>query len=203
MNRHSPSQELAQQVLQDSYLQLHLRGYEISEDLQIDPGCTIHLRVEQAGQPGSEEITLSGQGVGVIDAAYRALIDYFVESYPSLRTLSFTGFRVQGHLETGLSDAGADALASVELSVRNQEGTRFHFEAKGRSILAASVDVVLQVGQFFINSERAFITVHNALLDAQSRYRGDLVERYTRQLSELVKNTSYTEVIDRIRSELL
>ena len=52
--------------------------------------------------------------------------------------------------------------------------------------------VVVGAAEYFVNSERAFISVYNAMSDAKDRRRSDLVGTYTGQLAELVNTTSYT-----------
>ena len=59
----------------------------------------------------------------------------------------------------------------------------------------AAVSVVLQAIEHFINSEKAVVRLHDYVQSASKRNRGDLVEHYVRQLSELVKNTSYEKVL--------
>ena len=53
-----------------------------------------------------------------------------------------------------------------------------------------------------MNSERAFIECFRALKSGREQRRQDLVERYTALMAELVKNTSYSEVIEQIREEM-
>ena len=98
--------------------------------------------------------------------------------------------------------AGADAICSARLIVKNSDLVPFEFEVSGRSISIVSLTVVIEAVEHFINSERAFICVYRALSDARDRGRADLVERFTAHLSELVKTTSYTEVIAQIKKEM-
>ena len=56
--------------------------------------------------------------------------------------------------------------------------------------------------QYFVNAERAFLTLHNARRDAMARCREDLVARYTAEMAEVVESTSYAEVIANIRREM-
>ena len=86
---------------------------------------------------------------------------------------------------------------------RNSEGNLFEFERQGRSLVATAVLVVVEALEHFVNSERAFISVYKALQDARERGRSDLVQTYTAQLTELVRTTSYTQVIERIKAETL
>ena len=55
---------------------------------------------------------------------------------------------------------------------------------------------------FFINSERAFVQLHNALAYARTEHRQDSVQRYTKQLTRLVEATSYSAVIDKLKEDL-
>jgi hypothetical protein len=203
MERRNANLTLVANVLKDDYLTLDIDRYAISEHVAENGQCEARLELRRSGQDAPALEVLEGRGVGVVDAVYNGLIARFAQEFPSLTTLAFTGFRVVGEMETSRGSAGADAVASVTINVRNSEGLGFEFEARARSVLAASIDAVVQVGEFFVNSERAFILMHRALLDAKSRHRADLVERYTSQLAELVKTTSYTQVIERIRRESL
>ena len=56
--------------------------------------------------------------------------------------------------------------------------------------------------EYFVNAERAFITLHHARMDAKERRRDDLIVRYTRELAEVVKSTSYAEVIENMKKDL-
>lgn len=67
---------------------------------------------------------------------------------------------------------------------------------------ASATRAVLAMVDHFVNSERAFVTLYNARQDAQQRGRVDLVGRFTAELAEVVKSTSYTEVIARMQREL-
>lgn len=203
MERRTANHTLVANVLKADYLKLDIARYSITEHVAEDGPCEARVELHRSGHENEAAEVLEGSGVGVVDAVYNGLIARFAEEFPSLTTLAFTGFRVEGHMETSRGKAGADAVAGVTLNVRNSEGIGFEFEARARSVLAASIDAVVQVGEFFVNSERAFILMHRALLDAKSRHRADLVERYTSQLAELVKTTSYTQVIERIRRESL
>jgi len=49
--------------------------------------------------------------------------------------------------------------------------------------------------EHFLNAERAYVALLAALRDAGERDRQDLVTRYTRELSEVVRCTSYTDLL--------
>jgi hypothetical protein len=69
-------------------------------------------------------------------------------------------------------------------------------------VLNSTAKVVIAAVEYFANAERAFVTLHNARRDALARGREDLVARYTAEMAEVVKETSYAEVIANIRKEL-
>jgi hypothetical protein len=56
--------------------------------------------------------------------------------------------------------------------------------------------------EYFVNAERAFIMLYKSRQDAKERARDDLVTRYTRELAEVVKSTSYSEVVENIKKDL-
>jgi hypothetical protein len=86
--------------------------------------------------------------------------------------------------------------------VRNSDGKVFGFFDSSRSIATSTARAVIAAVEYFVNAERAFITLYRSRQDARERNRDDLVTRYTEELAEVVKSTSYTEVIDNIKREL-
>ena len=90
----------------------------------------------------------------------------------------------------------------MTLDVTNSEGRHFTFNDASRSVISSSARVVIAMVQYFVNAERAFLTLHNARRDALARGREDLVSRYTAEMAAVVESTSYAEVIANIRKEL-
>ncbi|MGE3548053.1 MAG: hypothetical protein AB7L28_29290, partial [Kofleriaceae bacterium] len=84
----------------------------------------------------------------------------------------------------------------------NSEGRPFSFTDASRSVTTSSARAVLAMVQYFVNAERAFLTLHHARRDALARGREDLVARYTAEMAEVVQSTSYAEVIANIRKEI-
>jgi len=62
-----------------------------------------------------------------------------------------------------------------------------------------SLDELLE---YFINAERAFVTLYRCRQDARDRQRDDLVTRYTAEMAEIVKSTSYSKVVEEIKKQL-
>jgi len=191
--------QLVREALGPDYLALRVDRVSFEEDLVATEGrLHAHLHNEATG----EKHAIEGRGVGLVDAFFQALIGRLASEYPSLRTIEFSKFQIDGRLDTKRQVQGADAEGEVILVVRNSDGKEFEFRDSSRSITASALRAVLQVVEYFVNSERAFISVWKRLEDAKARNREDLVQSYTAQLVELVKNTSYSEVIEGIRKRL-
>jgi len=199
--RRAATGELIQRVLRTEYLALGVVHYHLEEEIGANGRCRMTITLRHQNGPPRDEV-VEGQGVGFLEAAFQGLMGHYAKAFRSLETIRFTGFEVKGRMDTG-NHQGLDAEAEVHLAVRNSEGNVFRFEKKGRSTVAVALQVVVEAVEFFVNSERAFIKVHAALVDARERDRADLVQTYSAQLAELVNTTSYTEVIERIRREAL
>jgi hypothetical protein len=165
---------------------------------ELDGGSSVKIEVLE----GDQTIEVEGRGVGLVDALYVGLLDRYAREYQSLKTIQMTGFHVAADIETKKAQAGVDAVARVRLDVTNSEGRRFSFSDASRSVTTSTARAVLTMVQYFVNAERAFLTLHNARRDALARGREDLVSRYTAEMSAVVESTSYAEVIANIRKEL-
>lgn len=201
MHRRNTTTQLIRDVLKESYLDLELGRIELEEDVAARTASEVRVTLRESRADTREQV-IAGRGVGIVDALYHGLVQHYAPEYPSLRTISFTGFEVTGRMGTGGTN-GLDAEAAVTLTVENSDGRVFEFNDADRSLVAAALSVVTEAAEYFINSERAFVTVYRAMCDAKARGRADLVQTYTTQLAELVNTTSYSEVIQRIKEEAL
>jgi hypothetical protein len=182
-------------VLGANYFELTLHRLTIEE---LDGGSSVKLEVLE----GDQTVEVEGRGVGLVDALYAALLDRYAREYQSLKTIQMTGFQVAADIETKKVQAGVDAVARVTLDVSNSEGRLFSFSDASRSVTSSTARAVLVMVQYFVNAERAFLTLHHARRDALARGREDLVSRYTAEMSAVVESTSYAEVIANIRKEI-
>ena len=187
------TEALIKQILRSEFLGLKPTRYAISESMG-EGTCELSINVATSGA-STHSIDIVGRGVGFVDALYHGLIEHFAAEYPSLRTLTVTQFEVQGNMATG-HDRGTDAEVEVVLSVTNSESEKFIFQTGARSLVAATCAVVFEMTEYFINSERAYITLYRAVEDAKDRNRQDLVESYQSQMAEVVQSTSYSSVIE-------
>ena len=187
---------LIRRVLGTNFLQLNLAKLQIEED--PGTGATVKVIVNEGDQP----VEVEGKGVGVVDALYSGLLGRYAREYQSLKSIELASFSVAADVETKKAQAGVDAVGRVTLDVRNSEGRHFTFSHASRSVTQSTACAVLAAVQYFVNAERAFLTLYNARRDALARGREDLVARYTAEMAEVVAATSYAEVIANIRKEL-
>ncbi len=190
-----PHDPLIRKILGANFLELKLSRLVIEED-----GTTSSVRVSVL--EGDQSFEVEGKGVGVVDAVHAALLGKYAREYQSLKTIQLSEFGVAADIETKKAQAGVDAVARVTLDVTNSEGRHFTFSDASRSATTSSARAVLAMVQYFVNAERAFVTLHNARRDALARGREDLVARYTAEMAAVVESTSYAEVIASIRKEL-
>ncbi|MCA9520024.1 MAG: hypothetical protein KC609_03595 [Myxococcales bacterium] len=190
--------QLMKEVLNEDYLHLDVSSFEIHEDAKSGR-CRIHCTLQS---PLGEVTHVEGAGVGMIDAFFQGFKERLAHEFPSLNTISFSEFGVKAIMSTKGDTAGSDAVGEVELAVTNSYGSIFRFTAQSRSISRASLTVTLEAMEYFVNSERTFCRLYQALQHYRKEGRTDLVAKYTDLLSSIVENTSYSEVIEQIKHEL-
>ena len=190
-----PHEPLIRRVLGANFLELKLHRLAVEE---IDGGSSVKLELLE----GDQGVELEGRGVGLVDAIHAALLDRYAREYQSLKTIQIVGFQVAADMQSKKAQAGVDAVGRVTLDVTNSEGRHFTFTDASRSVTTSTAKTVLACVQYFVNAERAFLTLHNARRDAITRGREDLVARYTAEMAEVVESTSFAEVIENIRKEM-
>jgi hypothetical protein len=192
----SDQTELIRKVLGANFQALSL--VKLSIDEEAGASTTVRAKISE----GELTVDVEGTGVGVVDALYNGLLDRYAREYQSLKTIQIVGFHLTADMESKKAQAGVDAVGKVTLEVKNSEGRYFSFNHSSRSVTTSSACAVIAAVQYFLNAERAFLTLYNARRDALQRGREDLVSRYTAELAEVVQSTSYAEVIANIRKEL-
>jgi LeuA allosteric (dimerisation) domain len=163
-----------------------------------DQSTAVKIAVAERGAV----VEVEGAGVGLVDAIYAAMLSRYGREYQSLHSIQVVEFSVAAELDTKNLKSGTDAVGRVTIDAVNSEGRRFTFREASRSMTVSTARAVLAMVQYFLNAERAFITLDHARRDALDRGREDLVSRYTAEMAEVVESTSYAEVIDAIRKRL-
>lgn len=190
---------LTRDVLGDQYLHLEVASVVIEENVKEQ---TTSVVCETTIEGTGERNVIKGKGVGVIDAFFEGMVSRFAEEYPSLRTIRFHSFSITAEIETKQEFSGSDSQAQVSVEIANSEGKLFVFTGESRSVTSSAILTTLAGLEYFLNGERAFVAIYHALKDAKQRSRADLVQRYTNTLATLVQNTSYSEVISRLREDI-
>lgn len=191
-----PHEPLIRRILGANFLELKLRRLVIDEH---DHTTDVKVSVIENNEQSTE---VEGKGVGVLDALFTGLLARYAREYQSLKTIELVGFKVAADIETKKAQAGVDAVGRVTIDMRTSEGKHFSFSDASRSVTVSIARATLAIVQYFINAERAFVTLHNARRDALARGREDLVSRYTAEMAQVVESTSYADVIENIRKEL-
>jgi hypothetical protein len=182
--------------------ELHLKVDKYTADENFETG-KVHVRCEVHDERTGEEQVIESTGVGLVDASFVALKRRYSDEFPSLKSIRFADFSISADVDTGRAAARSDMAARVTLHVANSEGRDFAFVHSSPSITGSSIAVVVQAVEFFINSERAYVTLYKALQHARQQNRPDSVALYTRQMATLVEATSYSNVIEQIKNREL
>ena len=185
---------LMRDVLGESYISLELRGVEYEDDITAGRASLVAVVVEK--RTGVER-RVSGEGVGLVSVAFNALVETFVDEYPSLANLRFHSFSLEGAAETEQGSPGIDSQKTAHFAVDNQVGYTFRFTATSRSIRTSCLQVTLAAVEYFVNSELSFFRVRGFLDEAKVKNRPDLVERYTQMLTQIVMNSLYSGSIEK------
>ena len=192
-----PVDELAREVLGDHYFHFTVAHLEVQEDM-LEGRLKLKATLTRSGSGETTEIR--GEGVGIVDAFFQGMMVAFADEYPSLKTLAVADFELRAGFEHA-HGRRSDAEACAVLTLQNSEEATFRFSRVTPSVTRSCIRATLDALTFFLNSERAFGQLHLALKDAEDRARSDLVSRYRSQMGTLVRATSYSEVIERLRAE--
>jgi len=187
---------LAREVLGENYFHYVIERFLVEENAD---GVSLTCTLQRAGEGGTLE--LKGSGVGMVDAFFDGVLQAWGEEFPSLKTITVHDFHLESVFDDDSKGRRSDAKAQATLLIHNSEEVEFRFVRQARSITWASVRAALDALTFFINSERAFVQMNLAVKDAKERRRSDLVTRYRQQMGLLVRATSYSEVIERLKED--
>lgn len=179
---------LMKEILQEDYVAFSVKNYSISEQLNNASLCRLNACLINAD---GSDFVVEGEGVGSIDALFNGLIKRLADEYPSVRSISFSQFEIKALLTT---DKSSKAEAEAVVGALNSEGKEFIFCSTAPSISRAGIEAVVQVAEYFVNSEKTFLKLKSILQHYRETGRTDLVEKYTDLMSRVVENTSYSGI---------
>jgi hypothetical protein len=179
-------------------MSLRVVSYTLTENLDENI-CRIQCELHD----GEDAIMVEGEGVGTIDALFDGLKSRLAGDYPSLESIRFAEFDIEGLIssEDG-PETATEAEAKATVNIRNSEDKDFEFDARAPSVSRAGIQATVSAAEYFVNSERTYVRLHEILEHYRSEGRTDLVEKYTDLMSQVVENTSYSEVVERIRESM-
>lgn len=184
------------EVLGDEFLTLSFSDYR----LEATHGGPSVIRCTVIENPGDRRLVIEGEGVGMVDAFFRGLCARYQQEHPSLETIRFSSFSVRGLTREASGERASDAKAEAFIGITNSAGTEFEFSAISPSVTHSSIEGVLAAVEYFVNSERAYVRIYRALQHHRTTGRSELVGRYTKLLAEMVRNTSYSSAVERLKS---
>lgn len=189
---------LMKEILQEDYMNLRVVSYTLTENLDENT-CQIQCELND----GETSIMVEGEGVGTIDALFDGLKSRLAGDYPSLESIRFADFDIEGLISSDDGpETATEAEAKATVGIRNSEDKDFEFEARAPSVSRAGIQATVAAAEYFVNSERTYVRLHEILEHYRSEGRTDLVEKYTDLMSQVVENTSYSEVVERIRQSM-
>ena len=183
---------IVREVLGDSYINVSIRHFSLTEDDLEKITC---VNCEIVFSDGRRE-DICGSGHGMVDALFNSIIQKYSDKYISLNQVVFDDFTMR----VDFKSAGARSTDSpVEIKLALKANTRqqqnIYFSATSRSMVIASVSVIRDAFEYFVNAESAVLLLKENINDAALRNRRDLHERYVSQLSRLVRIISYEDVL--------
>lgn len=184
---------LTHEILGDARVVIQIVSLKFAEAFETT-FASLNARLVEIAHGKVKKKIIHGEGVGLVDACFDAMIKSYEQDFCSLDTISIVDFTVNAHLEHG-SKRRSDASVTALLRVKNSQDHEYSFECTTSSISHSSVAVVQESIAFFINAELAYTRLHHALKDAHERGRHDLITRYQNQMSVLVNATSYEKLV--------
>ena len=191
--------ETMREVLRDDFLSLEVTEYELRESF-TEGACQIVCHLVE--KPSDQRFSIESRGVGMLDAFFKGVSGRYQPEHPSLETIRIASFSVRGLMgEPKNGDRATDAAAEATIGITNSGGGEFHFAAVSPSVSHSSLEAVLAAIEYFVNSERCYVRLYKALRHHETTGRMELVARYTELLSQMVRNTSYSSAVERLKRD--
>ena len=179
------------EFLKEDYLEIIINKFAFSDNFQKKASI---VRVEFVEKEANETRTfkIRKQGNGAIDALFKSLLKHYSRKYKSLNHISFKGFEVSPDFKK-TKTSGSDAMAEVKVVFSDSADELMTFYNKNSSVLSATVLTIVKAFEFYINYEKAYSKLKILIEDAKDRDRGDLLQRYTYQLSCIINHEIIVE----------
>jgi hypothetical protein len=186
------------ETLRDEFLSLEVSEYELRESF-TESRCNIVVHLVEL--PSETRFSVEGHGVGMLDAFFNGVSHRYQPEHPSLESIRVSSFSLRGLMADAKAERASDAGAEATIGITNSHGGEFHFSAVSPSVSHSSLEAVLAAIEYFVNSERAYVRLYKALRHHETTGRMELVARYTELLSQMVRNTSYSTAVERLKRD--
>lgn len=177
--------QIMKRTLGSDYLSFSLCESSFLEDLE-GKKSNLYIRFKELSGDSESEYTLEKSGIGIVNIFFNSLIDQYASSYSSLENISFKEFRVTPCFFKSVG-SGSDAKVVVEITFSNKSKQKMVFSETGESLFSSILLTLLGAFEFYINIEKSFNRLNFLIEDSKQRNRGDLVQRYTYDLSCIIK----------------
>lgn len=193
--------EMVKELLSSKYLTFSVDRLVVRENKCSDNTVVeCDLEVRDRNNDGTD-YKITGEGLGVLDALFNGITDKVAVDCNTLNNISVQEFEVSVDKEdlkaSRQKSRGTSATVEICLTINNgfdSNSRLIPFRSRSRSMLSASVDVVVKTIQYFVNSEVAVLYLKELIKDSKKRGRPDLTEHYISKLSDLMSNTSYENI---------
>lgn len=178
---------MIRKVCGNLFLKVRITG--VTTDETYLEGGFLQYNLRKSGKPIVPISTKTSFEPGNIEQISKIIFESAKEelskTHKSLLNFDFIGSESQDNM--------------VCLAIQNQIGRRFVFcrkpSVRSDDVLKGELLMIKEALEFMINAEIGIMLSHCALRDAQNRNREDLVIKFTNQMAELVKITSYDNII--------
>lgn len=188
MQKHIVS--IVESVLNEDMIRFELGDYKIEESVtekQTFLSCEVKTQFQT--------YHIFATGSGIVDAFFEGMKKELSPECQTLDEIKFHSFSTKALINRRKHDAHTNSAVKCDLTVLNSKKQERDFTVEDFSMVTASLKVVAQMFEYFVNVEWAVKRLHHAIKDAEERNRTDLIVRYTNELALLVTATDYSKVI--------
>ncbi len=193
--RRESIKELFERILGDEKTSLAPLSINISESFD-DDFTTVNLVFTEKSSHSTKTVELDKiKAKGFVDGLFLGLHNNYAEKHKSLDKIKLVDIMVNPIMKAS-NNRGSDAKTSVVFRVEVGKHGISEFQHESRSMIYSSFVSALDAFQFYINCEKTFHRIKLVVEDAESRNRGDIVQRCLADLSRLTQVNTYEK--DRI-----
>jgi|14_taG_2_1085336.scaffolds.fasta_scaffold04586_6 hypothetical protein len=165
---------------------LELVSYQLLEE----PGTS---KIEISVKDGDSISTITGTGVGMIDAGFNSLVGHYSAEFGSLNTIALEDVYFQID-HKARRDVSFKSKMEMKLEFSNHCKDRTWFSGRTKSLGYTGITVLINAIEFYINCELLFKRVKFLFNDAEKRKRPDVASKYKYVLSKIVEVTNYQTI---------